>query len=188
MQIIRATSYQRMPWKNGGGETAEIAVSPAGADMTQMDWRLSMATVASDGPFSSFPGIDRTLSVLDGTLTLDVEGAAVALSEDSGPFAFAGEVKVSGIVDQGPVTDLNVMTRRDRFTHDVQRIVLTGPKTLNAATGLLAVFCSRGTVTVPTAHGPMTLGARDTALCTQGTIQCVSQAPATLYVIAIRPR
>ena len=62
--ILTASSYRRMPWKNGGGETVEIAVSPEGAALSEFDWRISMATVATDGPFSIFPGIDRTLSIL----------------------------------------------------------------------------------------------------------------------------
>lgn len=33
---------------------------------SEFDWRISMATVATDEPFSIFPGIDRTLSILDG--------------------------------------------------------------------------------------------------------------------------
>ncbi len=44
-----------MPWKNGGGETAEIAVFPPSADLSEFGWRISMATVSSDGPFSAFP-------------------------------------------------------------------------------------------------------------------------------------
>ena len=55
-----------MRWKNGGGETAEIAVSPPGAALDAFDWRLSMAKVETDGPFSAFPGIDRTLAILEG--------------------------------------------------------------------------------------------------------------------------
>lgn len=66
MTLMRASSYKRMPWKNGGGETVEIAVFPQGASVDDFDWRISMATVASDGPFSIFPGIDRTLSILEG--------------------------------------------------------------------------------------------------------------------------
>ncbi len=39
-----------MPWKNGGGVTTEICVSPpSGA----FDWRVSIATVNADGPFST---------------------------------------------------------------------------------------------------------------------------------------
>jgi environmental stress-induced protein Ves len=47
-----------MPWKNGGGETTEIAVFPDGAGLSDFDWRVSMARVDGDGPFSSFPGIE----------------------------------------------------------------------------------------------------------------------------------
>ena len=66
MRLIRSKSYRRMPWKNGGGETTEIAVSPQNASLEAFDWRVSMARVESDGPFSAFPGIDRTLAVLEG--------------------------------------------------------------------------------------------------------------------------
>ena len=66
MRILRAESYRRMPWKNGGGETTEIAVSPEGAGLDDFDWRVSMARVESSGPFSLFAGIDRTLAILEG--------------------------------------------------------------------------------------------------------------------------
>ncbi len=67
MRILRAADHKRMPWKNGGGETVEIAVAPQDAALGDFDWRISMATVAADGPFSIFPGIDRTLSILSGS-------------------------------------------------------------------------------------------------------------------------
>ena len=66
MRIIRAADCRRMPWKNGRGETVEIAISPDGAGIDDFDWRLSMARVETDGPFSLFAGIDRTLAVLEG--------------------------------------------------------------------------------------------------------------------------
>ncbi len=75
LTILKAENHRRMPWKNGGGVTVEIAIHPQGASVDDFDWRVSMATVASDGPFSVFPGIDRTLSVLEGDgILLDVEG------------------------------------------------------------------------------------------------------------------
>ncbi|MDP1908248.1 MAG: HutD family protein, partial [Hyphomicrobium sp.] len=43
MRILRAKDYRRMPWKNGGGETTEIAISPEGAALDSFDWRVSMA-------------------------------------------------------------------------------------------------------------------------------------------------
>ena len=58
-----ASARQFRPWKNGGGETAEIAVSPAGAGFDDFDWRISTAIVAQSGPFSGFPGVDRVLTL-----------------------------------------------------------------------------------------------------------------------------
>lgn len=73
MQLLRARDYRRMPWKNGGGETVEIAVFPTNAGVDAFDWRISIATVATNGPFSIFPGIDRTLSILSGEgMTLSI--------------------------------------------------------------------------------------------------------------------
>ena len=62
-KLLRNSDHRRMPWKNGGGETVEVIVHPEGASLSDFGWRVSMATVASDGPFSVFPGIDRTLAV-----------------------------------------------------------------------------------------------------------------------------
>ena len=64
MKIIRARDCRTTPWKNGGGSTTEIAVEPSGASLDTFAWRISVARVAADGPFSEFPGIDRTLAVL----------------------------------------------------------------------------------------------------------------------------
>ncbi len=51
MQILRASDHRVMPWKNGGGSTTEIAVFPIDSGLDAFDWRVSMATVAADGPF-----------------------------------------------------------------------------------------------------------------------------------------
>ncbi len=90
MRILRASSHRTMPWKNGGGSTTEIAVAPDGAGIDAFDWRISMAVVAADGPFSEFPGVDRTLSILDGAgLVLRGIGAGpVRLDRTTAPFAF----------------------------------------------------------------------------------------------------
>jgi environmental stress-induced protein Ves len=112
-----------MPWKNGGGVTTEIAVAPEGAGLSEFDWRISMATVAEAGPFSAFPGCERSLSILKGSaLQLEVAGDAVTLTPASAPYAFAADVPTSGAPVGGPITDLNVMTRRGRFSHRVTRV------------------------------------------------------------------
>ncbi|MCA0200445.1 MAG: HutD family protein [Proteobacteria bacterium] len=187
MQLLRSSDYKCMPWKNGGGETIEIMVSPPAADFTSMDWRLSMATVASDGPFSSFPGIDRTLSVLSGTLRLSIDGAHVDLMEMSPPHSFSGDAVTHGAVLRGPVTDLNVMTRRADFMHQVRRLSVMGEKTVTAAPGTLVLFCHTGSVRLPDGE---TLKARDTAVGVSpgGTMTFRADVLSTLYVITITPR
>ena len=77
MRIIRPADLVRMPWKNGGGETTEIAVSPEGSGLDRFDWRVSMARIARNGPFSEFAEVDRTLAVLDGAgVRLAIAGRA----------------------------------------------------------------------------------------------------------------
>ncbi len=55
-----------MPWKNGGGSTTELAIFPSDATLENFVWRLSTATVKTDGPFSHFAQIDRTLAIFIG--------------------------------------------------------------------------------------------------------------------------
>ena len=125
MRVLRSADHKRMPWKNGKGETVEIAVSPPGSSVDNFDWRISMATVGEDGPFSVFDGIDRTLSVLSGEgITLSVAGhAPITLRRETPPYAFPADRETHATLVSGPITDLNVMTRRGSFTHAVERMV-----------------------------------------------------------------
>lgn len=146
MRIIRASDCKVMPWKNGGGTTTEIAVSPEGASLDDFDWRISMAHVAQDGPFSSFPGIDRTLCVLTGNgIRLAFrDGQAAMLERASGPFFFAADRAVDGELIDGAVDDLNVMSRRGRWQHEVQRLASPGRQALDLAGGLVVAFAHQG--------------------------------------------
>lgn len=114
MRILRQSSFRTMPWKNGGGETTEIAVFPEGAGMDDFDWRVSMARVATDGPFSIFPGIDRSLTLLEGVgMMLAIDGhGSVHLTVESPPLAFPGDAPTTSVLTDGAILDLNVMTRR----------------------------------------------------------------------------
>ncbi|WP_288429002.1 HutD family protein [uncultured Agrobacterium sp.] len=125
MHVLRASDHKRMPWKNGGGETVEIVVFPPHATVEDFDWRISMATAASDGPFSIFPQIDRTLSILDGKgISLAIDGVGpVLLTTSSEPLSFAADVPVDATLEDGTITDLNVMTRRGKFSHRVERMI-----------------------------------------------------------------
>jgi len=148
--ILLNDNHRRMPWKNGGGETVEIAVSPEGAGLADFDWRVSMATVATDGPFSVFPGIDRTLSILDGEgMTLFIEGRAPErLTQASEPLPFAADAPTSATLIDGTITDLNVMTRRGRYAHSVRRVSVDGNSEIAFKGGTSLVLCHRGNVEI----------------------------------------
>ncbi|HRK25095.1 MAG TPA: HutD family protein [Beijerinckiaceae bacterium] len=121
MRVIRRAEQSEMPWKNGGGTTREIAASPAGAALDAFDWRISVARVASDGPFSRFAGIDRSLTVIEGNgMVLDFgDGRSACLTVADPPLAFAGDVPCSARLIDGAIGDLNVMTRRGSWRADV---------------------------------------------------------------------
>ncbi len=97
------------PWRNGGGTTRELVAWPSAQDWR---WRVSVAEVASAGPFSHFPGVQRWLAILRGAgVRLCVDGRALELTPDSAPLAFAGDATVSCALVDGPVQDLNLMVR-----------------------------------------------------------------------------
>ncbi|WP_220443688.1 HutD/Ves family protein [Paracoccus luteus] len=101
------------PWKNGGGDTAEIVVSPPGAGFDDFEWRISTALVASDGPFSRFPGVDRVLTVIEGgPMALTIDGHVRQLDEHSSPLAFPGDAPCEARLCGPPLLDFNLMLRR----------------------------------------------------------------------------
>lgn len=144
MRKLTQADYLRTPWKNGGGETVQLVAFPAGAGLNDFVWRISMATVAVAGSFSRFPGVDRTLAVLNGTIELDIEEVGRRLLDPrSEPLRFAGELAVAAQPIGGPVTDLNVMTRREHAHHSVRRVGPGGLVQCRDITALLAIEAAR---------------------------------------------
>ncbi|RWE41036.1 MAG: HutD family protein [Mesorhizobium sp.] len=188
MRILRAAGYRVMPWKNGGGTTTEIAVSPDGAGLDDFDWRISMARVETSGPFSSFAGIDRTLSVLEGEgIVLDIAGRPSArLTTASAPLAFPGDVPTSAALIGGPITDLNVMTRRGRMTHQVERLARSAPLDVEASAGTTLVLPLGGEFIVP-GDKPVRVGPLDVVVLDQGVpyLPLEPAEEAVLFVIRI---
>ncbi|TGQ73224.1 HutD family protein [Mesorhizobium sp. M00.F.Ca.ET.186.01.1.1] len=188
MRILRAADYRVMPWKNGGGTTTEVVVSPDGAGLDNFDWRVSMARVEGGGPFSSFAGIDRTLSVLEGEgIVLDVAGQPPArLTASSQPFSFPADLPTSAALIAGPITDLNVMTRRGRMLHQVEHLAISTPMEIATKEGSTLILCHKGEV-VFSGAGSIRLGPLDTLLLGPEALALrVEPAEyATLFVIRI---
>jgi environmental stress-induced protein Ves len=144
MDMFNAARLAATPWKNGGGVTREVVTRPPGANLDTFAWRVSIANVSSDGPFSVFPGVDRVLMLLDGNgvALRTADGRAIhRLDEAFVPFAFSGDVQITSSLLFGPCVDFNVMTRRGVMHADV-RVVREGASVQSSDSGVL--FAVRG--------------------------------------------
>jgi len=138
---INVSALPASPWKNGGGTTRTIAVSPPDASLDDFDWRISIAEVVSSGDFSRFPGIDRTILLLDGAgmmLHINHDGILpiTALFE---PYTFSGDDVARAELVNGSTRDFNVMTRRGR-AHAEVTVWQSDFRVKDAA----VLFCARG--------------------------------------------
>ena len=113
---IPLAAQPEQAWANGGGRTRQVAIEPADATFAGgFAWRVSIAEVASDGPFSQLPGIDRSLWLLQGAgMALTIGAQTVVLGRPLQRCDFAGETPVTSRLLAGPCQDLNVMTARQR--------------------------------------------------------------------------
>jgi hypothetical protein len=120
VRLLTPNDFRSMPWKNGGGRTTEIAAYPPGAAIDNFLWRVSLADVERDGPFSPFPGVERTIVLLDGAGMRLHEGLRAAeLTVPFAPHDFSGDEAVDCTLVAGPVRDFNVMFRRGRVRGSV---------------------------------------------------------------------
>ncbi|VEJ56364.1 HutD/Ves family protein [Pragia fontium] len=122
LSFLRATDYLSMPWRNGDGVTKEIcrSIDPTGSDFA---WRFSSAEVGKAGPFSSFTGYQRIISVLKGKgIQLHIPDQPSVSLRPLETFAFSGDLAVDCALLDGPVIDLNLIYRPDRYSAHFQWI------------------------------------------------------------------
>ncbi len=145
-RVLRSSDYQRMPWKNGGGVTTEIW--KAGAADGEMLWRLSIADVASDGPFSAFPGIDRWIMVVEGKgMELSISGLGTRRIERLfEPLAFSGDAATECRLIAGPIRDFNLMVARRHAQGDLQVLGLAAGETRSLDRNIAALHVLDGAV------------------------------------------
>jgi environmental stress-induced protein Ves len=100
-RVVPANEYRRERWRNGAGWTREIAAEPG--DGGEWVWRLSIAEIEQDAPFSRFPGVDREIVLLSGNgvrLRFD-DGSVHPLEPPHGRLRFSGEAGVQGELIDG---------------------------------------------------------------------------------------
>lgn len=145
IRIIDSRTARQLPWKNGQGVTLELAIAPPEADLSNFEWRISSAQVASAGPFSHYPGIDRSLGLLSGAglrLTLG-EHPSLDLDRHNPVLSFAGELDVQAELLDGPVQDFNLMSRRGRWRHRLEYQRLQGERWLDCSE-VMFIYCIAG--------------------------------------------
>jgi hypothetical protein len=130
MRYLPAADRAATGWRNGGGVTREVAISRDDGPGVGFHWRISVADVDGDGPFSAFPGCHRVITVLRGAgMALTVDGLTRLVDHRYEPFEFDGAAPTECRLLGGPVVDLNVIHRHDQpVTVEISReAVALGP-------------------------------------------------------------
>ncbi|WP_269531712.1 HutD family protein [Chitinimonas sp. BJYL2] len=185
-RLLGTADYTDMPWKNGGGTTCELFRLPHPARPADFALRLSIATVAQGGPFSAFPGVDRTLLLLEGAgMALRFDGSApVRLEQTLQPIVFAGETPVDCTLLDGPLRDFNLMVARDWGRAALQIQQLTVGASLTLADGAQhLVYLHTGEFGL----GGQTINAGQLVHTSGTALTLHAQAAATLIIIEVHP-
>lgn len=176
MRRLGPSDYVEMRWKNGGGTTTEILVEPPGA--ARFAWRVSAADVGASGPFSSFPGYERHIVVIEG------EGMTLACGEhgriDLEPFSprtFSGDWSVDGRLVAGPVRDLNLIVDRAWGTGSLEVARIDAPLALLPGGTLLVHVLSGDLADLPAHH---------TLVADEG-VELVPRAAGRIAIVRVRP-
>lgn len=135
MIIRRSSEHIAMPWANGRGTSYEIA-SDRHED-GEWTWRLAMAPVNEDGPFSRIECVNRSLAVVDGAgMLLSVDRKKLQCSPMQ-VVRFRGDAVTEATLIDGPIMDINLMVRRKKA--DGEMSIATDPGVLSGASIVVAL-------------------------------------------------
>lgn len=151
------------------------------------DWRISIADVATGGPFSSFPGVDRVIvRIGHGAMVLTIDGVEHDLVRFS-PLGFAGEAETMARVPEGATKDLNVMTRRGRARAAVRVCEVDGgPRVTAARDSELVLIVLEGAIRFDSPTGAVRLGVHD-AFRLPGPVDLELGGRGRVAVVVIEP-
>jgi hypothetical protein len=176
--IVPKSQQRNMRWKNGRGITREVICLPQGSTIDSFDWRVSVARVEHGGVFSLFPGVDRSLAIIEGMgITIECAEYRQVLTPDSDIFTFEGETPFNSALIDGNVLDFNVMTRRARYRHRVEKLTLTDETREFHRQGRSSLFyVISGECTVVSYKTPLLLSAGDALLLEHVSSHCMLKA------------
>lgn len=110
INIIRKNEHKTSYWS--GGTTTQLYIYPENSIYSELNFifRISSAKVnVNESTFTSLPGIDRKIMVLDGTLNLDHEGHHKIKLNKFEQDRFKGDWLTKSY---GKVTDFNLMMNK----------------------------------------------------------------------------
>ena len=158
-RVVRSDDVAPQPWANGGGTTRELLVADDGS------WRISLADVAATGPFSTYAGRRRLLTVVEARCS-SCSSPGVARRRAAAPLRLLRRRRRRGAAARGP----GARAQRDRgpavsphvtvlelgrgsalpLADDQAAYVLTGPdaRSLVVGPGEVAGRCTVAVVTL----------------------------------------
>jgi hypothetical protein len=146
MDVIRVDRLPATPWKNKGGTTRTLAVSPPDAGIDAEDWRVALSDVDRPGPFSSYVGYDRLLLPLGTGLRLGFDGAAPAPVPIYQAIAFDGATPTIATLEPEatgrPLQVVNLLLRRGVSTGSLRPF--PGSGRLHKPAGTVVLYVTRG--------------------------------------------
>lgn len=160
MRILHPHDYRTMPWRNGGGTTMEIAIHPesSGFSGVPFQWRVSIADVATNGPFSLFPGYDRHIMVIAGAgMQLDAgPRGVIVLGRPFIPVSFSGDWEITGKLTNGPIRDFNLMASHAETRSSLSCDLFSDARQFSAGDGFVLLHVLEGKAAA--AGQPVTAG------------------------------
>jgi uncharacterized protein len=163
---LPAWEFTRQRWANARGWTREIHRHPAGSE--RFEWRASIAEIDQPGPFSPFPGFQRQLVLLEGTLLqLQVGSTLHSLRPPYQRVDFRGDEAVVADLPDGPVRAFNLIHCPTRWQAEILPRPLVGPMVFFAEPGQQwLIYLVRGECALKPPSTPLHLSAGDALLLT----------------------
>jgi len=183
LSILEPSDYLSMPWRNGLGITVEIAKQdlPAGNGFA---WRLSMADVTTNGPFSNFSDYDRCLLLLEGNgLDLDCGNERHRLEQPLQAARFRGEDSTVATLHDGPIKDFNIMTHREICTASIDSQAGEAAASIGVNADALLIYAVNGDLRLESNALPRMILPMGHMLIARETVEQVIHCHAAGFII-----
>ncbi len=166
-------------WRNAAGETREICTFPPAK--RDFYWRASFTSIAANGEFSLFPGMERIVTLLEGgEMFLESADRFNHTLKPLQPFSFAADLVVKAKLTAGQMSmDFNIMTRLDVCKAKV-RIAERTFTTFGSRGGV--VFVINGACSLPTRARAGSMAGTPCGFCNR-KVNCCSVKSTGLLVI-----